>query len=198
MNVQNNNFLVTLPLIIMLKFSINFTTIFVPYFLKDYRLFLKKPVKSPKRKNMSDFRIKQHPILPIPQAESIEFYWQDQKLTAHAGETIAAALFANGIRVFGHHHKDQSPQGIFCANGQCAQCMVLANGQPVKSCMEKIKADARVFPANGLPELPLISQTPVMKEIEKRDTPVLIIGGGPAGLSAAIELGKLGVKGSLN
>ncbi len=66
---------------------------------------------------MSDFRIKQHPILPIPQAEIIEFYWQGQKLTAHAGETISAALFANGIRVFGHHHKDQSPQGIFCANG---------------------------------------------------------------------------------
>jgi NADPH-dependent 2,4-dienoyl-CoA reductase/sulfur reductase-like enzyme/formate hydrogenlyase subunit 6/NADH:ubiquinone oxidoreductase subunit I/bacterioferritin-associated ferredoxin len=143
---------------------------------------------------MSDFRIKQHPILPIPKAEIIEFYWQDQKLFAHSGETISAALFANGIRIFGHHHKDQSPQGIFCANGQCAQCMVVANGQPVKSCMEKIKADMRVFPANGLPELPLVSHPPKMKEINKQEVPVLIIGGGPAGLSAAIELGKLGVK----
>jgi hypothetical protein len=30
---------------------------------------------------------------------------------------ISSALIANGINVFGHHHKDGSAQGIFCANG---------------------------------------------------------------------------------
>ena len=33
-----------------------------------------------------------------------------------------------------------------------------------------------------------------MHEIEEMSVPVLIIGGGPAGLSAAIELGKLGIE----
>ena len=43
---------------------------------------------------MSEHRITEHPILPIPNFEEIEFYWQDIPLKAHKGETIAAALFA--------------------------------------------------------------------------------------------------------
>ncbi len=123
----------------------------------------------------------------------LEIYWQSQKLSAQAGETIAAALFANGVRVFGRHHKDGSPQGIFCANGQCAQCMVLANGKPVKSCMELVKPGMRLEPADGLPALPQVQEEAQPKEIAEIHTPVLILGGGPSGLSAGIELGKLGI-----
>jgi NADPH-dependent 2,4-dienoyl-CoA reductase/sulfur reductase-like enzyme/ferredoxin len=110
------------------------------------------------------------------------------------GETIASALFANGVRTFGHHAKDGAPQGIFCANGQCAQCLVLANGRPVKACVELVEQGVRVEPVDGLPELPPVDRAPEMREIEELAIPVLIIGGGPAGLSAAIELGKLGIE----
>ncbi|MFZ5919259.1 MAG: FAD-dependent oxidoreductase [Chloroflexota bacterium] len=143
---------------------------------------------------MSEYRIVEHPILPIEPRESVAFYWQGQKLLAQQGETIASALFANGVRVFGHHPKDGAPQGIFCANGQCAQCLVLADGKPVKSCMELVRPGVRVEPAEGLPELPRVDEAPPMAEIEEIDVPVLIIGGGPAGLSAAIELGRLGIQ----
>lgn len=143
---------------------------------------------------MTDYRIKTHPILPIPERKEIEIFWQGKALKAYEGETISAALFAHGIRIFGHHHKDGSPQGIFCANGQCAQCMVIANGKPVKSCMELVKPGMHICPSDGLPVLPEVSRTPVIKEIEELHVPVLIIGGGPSGLSAAIELGKLGIR----
>ena len=143
---------------------------------------------------MANYRIEQHPILPIEPRENVAFYWQGRKLAAHQGETIASALFANGVRVFGHHPKDGAPQGIFCANGQCAQCLVLANGKPVKSCMELVRPEMKVEPAEGLPELPPVSDAPAMHDIEEVTAPVLIIGGGPAGLSAAIELGKLGIQ----
>jgi sarcosine oxidase subunit alpha len=68
------------------------------------------------------FRITSHPILPVEPRPAFSFFWQGQEMTALEGETIASALFANGVRIFGHHPKDGAPQGIFCANGQCAQC----------------------------------------------------------------------------
>jgi len=58
-------------------------------------------------------------------------------MPALAGDTITSALFAHGVHVFGHNSKDGSPQGIFCANGQCAQCLVMADGRPVKACMSR-------------------------------------------------------------
>lgn len=143
---------------------------------------------------MTDHRITEHPILPIPEYEEIEFFWKNQPLKAHKGETIAAALFANGIQVFGHHQKDGSPLGIFCANGQCSQCMVIADGKPLKSCMEPVIENMHVYPNDGHPVLPVVTQAPQMKPIREISIPVLVIGGGPAGLSAAIELGKLGVE----
>ena len=143
---------------------------------------------------MTDHRIKEHPILPIPENEEIVFYWKTEALKAHKGETIAAALFANGVQVFGHHQKDGSPLGIFCANGQCSQCMVIAEGKPVKSCMEIVTENMQVFPNDGHPVLPEVTKVPRLKPIPEINIPVLIIGGGPSGLSAAIELGKLGVE----
>jgi sarcosine oxidase, subunit alpha len=147
---------------------------------------------------MPQNRINKHPILEIPNTATIEFYWHNKSLQAKAGETISSALIANGIDIFGHHPKDGSPLGLFCANGQCSQCMVLVNGQPVKACMTKVQPGIVVMPADGLPEIANLPATSysinpnVSSEIIK--VPVLIIGGGPAGLSAAIELGQLGIK----
>jgi sarcosine oxidase, subunit alpha len=143
-------------------------------------------------------RINQHPILSIPETDIIEFFWQKKPLTARAGETISAALIANGIDIFGHHPKDGSPQGLFCANGQCAQCMVLVDGIPIKSCMTKVAPGISVMPLDGLPDISgLPGNTITFPEQATTDVvkiPVLILGGGPAGLSAAVELGKLGVR----
>jgi NADPH-dependent 2,4-dienoyl-CoA reductase/sulfur reductase-like enzyme/ferredoxin len=144
------------------------------------------------------FRIDRHPILPTPSRAEISFRWGGLPLTAREGETIASALFANGVRIFGHHPKDGAAQGIFCANGQCSQCLVLADGIPVKSCMELIRPGLRVEPVDGVPVLPGVGAADDLsarfKDIEEIRVPVLIIGGGPAGLSAAIELGKHGVE----
>ena len=145
---------------------------------------------------MTDYRIKSHPILSDESQASIPFYWQDQLLYAKPHEMISSALIAQGIHIFRHHPKDHSPQGIFCANGQCAQCMVIANGLPVKSCMTEVSAEMHVQPADGLPKLPDVAETE-MKQSQiphRKECEVLIIGAGPAGLSAAIELGKLGLK----
>jgi hypothetical protein len=83
---------------------------------------------------MNQRRIQKHPILEIPKKERVSFTWNGEVLAGYEGEMIASALMANDIHIFGHHPKDNSPQGMFCANGQCSQCMVIgrrAAGQGV-------------------------------------------------------------------
>jgi len=145
---------------------------------------------------MGEARIKKHPILSVDKSyKPLTFTFNGRKLVSKQGEMISSALFAHGIHIFGRHQKDNSPQGMFCANGQCSQCLVIADGIPVKSCITPVKEGMDVKSLNGLPELLKDDKTvktghkiPVVK------IPVLIIGGGPAGISAAIELGKIGVK----
>jgi sarcosine oxidase, subunit alpha len=142
---------------------------------------------------MNQRRIEKHPILDIPKRKRATFTWNGEALEGYEGEMIASALMANDIHIFGHHPKDNSPQGMFCANGQCSQCMVVTNGLPVKACMEPLQSGMAVTSLEGLPELPQDDRVPAVKEPPLREVEVLILGGGPAGLSAAIELGKLGV-----
>ncbi|UCE20597.1 MAG: FAD-dependent oxidoreductase [Gemmatimonadota bacterium] len=140
------------------------------------------------------FRIEKHPILTVTSAKRISFTFNGKKLYAHKGEVITSALFANGIRIFGHHPKDSSPQGMFCANGQCAQCTVIANGVPVKGCMIRVEEEMSLQSCDGLPELPEVRAfSDTFAQHGEVETEVLIIGGGPAGIAAAIELGKAGL-----
>ena len=115
-------------------------------------------------------------------------------MKALEGEVITSALFANGIRVFGHHPRDGAPQGIFCVNGQCSQCMVLVEGVSVKGCMIEVREGMKVASCEGVPELPGRDGLPTFTSIETISTEVLVIGGGPAGINAAIELGTLGIE----
>ena len=142
---------------------------------------------------MSGNRIKEHPIIPIKDIDDITFFWNGNKLIAKKDEVISSALFANGIKIFGHHHKDGSAQGIFCANGQCAKCAVIVDGVPKKSCMTIVKPDMKVESIEGLPKLPQTDKHEI-SDIEELEYNVLIIGGGPAGLSAAIQLGEHNIK----
>jgi NADPH-dependent 2,4-dienoyl-CoA reductase/sulfur reductase-like enzyme/Fe-S-cluster-containing hydrogenase component 2/bacterioferritin-associated ferredoxin len=139
-------------------------------------------------------RIRRHPILAIPKKPAIPFTWNGAAISGLQDEMISSALIANGIHIFGHHPKDGSPQGLFCANGQCSQCLVIADGLPVKACMTPLHSGMAVGSVEGLPRLPEADAEPQTGGVETIEVDVLIIGGGPAGLSAAIELGKLGVR----
>ncbi|MHA2225336.1 MAG: FAD-dependent oxidoreductase [Candidatus Hodarchaeales archaeon] len=140
-------------------------------------------------------RIINHPILSSTAQKLVKFSWNGETMEGMEGMVISSVLFMNGVKAFGHHPKDQSPQGIFCANGQCAQCTVLVNLLPQKACMTSLQEGMDIRSCSGLPELPTddrkvkLGLPPDIFEIE-----VLIIGAGPAGLSATEMFGKNNIK----
>ncbi len=141
----------------------------------------------------SDRRLDSHPILPALGKPDISFTFDGRVLPARRGEVISSALYAAGISVFGHHRKDAGAQGIFCVNGQCSQCTVMADGRPVKSCMTPVKDGMLVESCEGLPRIGPTTAEKTSPAVENYQVQVLVVGGGPAGICAAIELGRLGV-----
>lgn len=139
-------------------------------------------------------RIKKHPILDARERREITFSFNGKQLSGLEGEPISSALIANDIHVFGHHHEDGAPQGIFCVNGQCSQCLVIADGKAVKSCMIPVKEGMNVFSCDRIPELAADDTLPEFKAVQEIETEVLIIGGGPSGICAALELGQAGIE----
>ncbi len=134
--------------------------------------------------------ITKHPILEILDKKKIEFRFDGKLLYGFEGMVISSALFLNKIKVFGHHIKDHSPQGLFCANGQCSQCNVIVNRVPVKACMEPLTEGMTIESCNGLPELPSEDNHVEVRDINILNTDVLVVGGGPTGLSATKALGE--------
>lgn len=155
---------------------------------------------------MGNGRLAQHPILPAAPVADVPFTWDGVACRARAGEVISSAVVAHGGLVFGRHPKDGSPQGLYCANGQCAQCLVLVDdapisdrrpsprARPVKACMTPVRPAMAAWSLDGLPVTPAGAEVPAMREAERVEVPVLIVGGGPAGLSAAAELAGAGVR----
>ncbi len=139
-------------------------------------------------------RVEEHPVIQVPEIERVTFHFQGKPLTARKGEMVSSALFANGIRTFGLHPHDGAPQGIFCANGQCAQCLVIADGRPVKACMEPVREGMQVQPLVSVPGLPDLDREAVdLHDIEELSCDLLIVGGGPSGLGGAIEAADAGM-----
>jgi hypothetical protein len=90
-------------------------------------------------------RIANHPILTFPQKKTVKFFFQGKKLYGYEGEPIAAALVANGIKVFRYTEKLKRARGFFCAVGKCSSCLMVVNGRPnVMVCMEPLRANVRV------------------------------------------------------
>ena len=66
------------------------------------------------------------------------------RIEAHAGQTIAAALIANGRRIFRHTRNEGKPRGVYCGMGVCFDCIVKVNGQTERACMKKVESGMEV------------------------------------------------------
>ncbi len=99
-------------------------------------------------------RIKEHPILEFKKGEKITFTFDGRELEGYAGEPVAAALHAAGVKVLSHSRNYKRPRGFWCAIGNCSSCNMRVNGVPnVRTCVEPLTAGMVVESQSGMGEL---------------------------------------------
>ncbi len=131
-------------------------------------------------------RIRSHPIIDFKKRKELPFCFQKKTVIGEEGDTIASALHAAGVRTLTTSLKYDSPRGFFCGIGKCSSCLMRVNGVPnVRTCIAPLKEGITVEMQDKLALLPDAEFYGEPKKTLHVD--VLVVGAGPAGLSAAIE-----------
>ena len=69
---------------------------------------------------------------------------------AYAGETVASALWAAGIRTLRHGAKTGQARGMYCGMGMCFSCRVTIDGVPnVLACQTPVAAGMKIEIQDG-------------------------------------------------
>jgi predicted molibdopterin-dependent oxidoreductase YjgC len=97
--------------------------------------------------------IDEHPILDLSyfkRGERVEFTFDGAAMNGFEGAPIAAALHANGVRVYRETPNMKRPRGFFCAIGKCSSCFMVVDGVPnVRTCVTPLKAGMSVETQRG-------------------------------------------------
>jgi sarcosine oxidase subunit alpha len=86
--------------------------------------------------------------------QPLTFRFKGRAIRALRGQTIAAALYAAGVRIFSRSFKYHRPRGLFCVSGDCPNCLMQVDGRPnVRTCTEPVRAGMVVRGQNAWPSL---------------------------------------------
>jgi glycine/D-amino acid oxidase-like deaminating enzyme len=131
-----------------------------------------------------------HPAF-TPSAPPVTIQFDGQAIEAIPGESVAAALAAAEILTF-RRTRSHEPRGLWCGMGACFECLVTIDGRSnQRACLAKVEADMVVqfqdepVATAGTALAPAPDEKPAIHEVA-----VLIVGAGPAGLSAALEAAR--------
>ena len=85
------------------------------------------------------------PIDTIKGAETVGFSFDGRAMTARAGDTVAAALLANGVQACRQTPVSGTPRGPYCMMGVCFDCLVVIDGVGNRQgCLIPLRAGMRV------------------------------------------------------
>ena len=73
-------------------------------------------------------RMKHLPTLRIDPSETLRVNYNGETYRGVAGDTVATALYANGVRVFGRSLKYHRPRGLYSLDGECSNTMMRIDG----------------------------------------------------------------------
>jgi sarcosine oxidase, subunit alpha len=187
-------------------------------------------------------RINQLPTLRIDPTEKRTVRYRGKSFQGVAGDTVATALYANGVRIFARSLKYHRPRGLYSLDGECSNTMMAVDGIPnvrtentlLKSGMQvkeqNVKGSAEfdwmgfidkfdwMMPAGfyyHTMHKPAVVWPHAMKQIRKAaglgeispdyemkgrfeelflKTDVTVVGGGAAGMTAALAAAKSGLR----
>ena len=187
-------------------------------------------------------RLSHLPTLRVDPGEQLSLTFGRQCLRGLAGDTVATALFANNVRIFGRSLKYHRPRGLYSLDGECANACMAVDGVPnvfvetlplkdgMQVRVQNVKGSARfdllgvldrldVFMPAGFYYRTLHKPAAIwplaMKQVRKaaglgKISPdfampgifdeiypaaeVCVIGGGPAGMSAALAAAEAGCR----
>ncbi len=97
-------------------------------------------------------RIDEHPILGSRKTgETVHVFVDGVPFQAIAGEPVAAALMAAGVKVFHRTAKGGQARGVFCAIGLCTDCLMTVDGVPnVRTCITPVREGMKIQTQEGL------------------------------------------------
>jgi len=75
-------------------------------------------------------RLENLPTLRIQSDTARSFTYRNRTMKGVAGDTVATALFANGVRIFGRSLKYHRPRGLYSLDGECSNTMMQVDGVP--------------------------------------------------------------------
>ena len=126
-----------------------------------------------------------------PAGRKVTFTFNDVPVPALEGETVAAALSAAGILAY-RETPSGAPRGLHCGMGACWDCVVTVDdriGQ--RACLTHVADGIRI--SGALPDrLRPLATSPDTGSAPDKVCDVLVVGGGPAGLSAASAAAEAG------
>jgi predicted molibdopterin-dependent oxidoreductase YjgC len=81
----------------------------------------------------------------LPPSEIVTFYFNGEVSHAIAGQSVGAAVLANGERTLRQTRFAMKPRGMFCGIGICFDCLVVIDGVAnQRACLVEVKAGMRV------------------------------------------------------
>ena len=89
--------------------------------------------------------------LDSPARKRVSVTIDDQPVKVPEGETVAAALLAQGLRSTRRTPVSGAPRAPFCLMGVCYECLVVIDGRAnQRACMERVREGMRIECQQGL------------------------------------------------
>jgi sarcosine oxidase, subunit alpha len=89
-------------------------------------------------------RLNHLPTLKIDTAQKIGFIYKGKKYYGVKGDTVATALYANGVRIFARSLKYHRPRGLYSMDGECSNTLMEVDGIPNVRCENTLLEEGMV------------------------------------------------------